>query len=113
MTIVFDLDNTICVTDEESPLSVRYTNCIVKPRIRDLINRLYKKGHTIYIDTARASSHKGIKGIYMRWFITRLTKKQLKEWNISYHKLRVGVKLPADLYIDDKSIHPKVFESGK
>ena len=113
MTIVFDLDNTICVTNEELPLAERYVDCTVKPQIREFINRLYDKGHIICIDTARGSSYHGLKGIYMKRKIKKHTSKQLNEWGVKYHRLRVGTKIPADLYIDDKSIHPKVFDGTK
>ena len=92
----FDIDNTICLTNGND-----YGNSKpIKKRI-DLINKLYYQGNTILIDTARGSVTK------IDWY--DMTKKQLCEWDVKYHLLRVGVKLNADFYIDDKGINDKFF----
>lgn len=86
----FDLDGTLCTTvsngkyEEADPLY---------DRIAD-VNKLYDSGHTIIIDTARGSET-GID-----WY--EVTTDQLSVWGVKYHKLRVGVKIAADYYIDDK-----------
>lgn len=110
MTICFDLDNTLCKTDETLPIPYRYEKSTVKPIMRDVVKRLYSKGHTIIIDTARSSGCTGINKYWRRYKMKRLTKKQLKDWDIPYHTVRVGIKFPADIYVDDKSIQPTVFE---
>jgi len=111
MTVCFDLDGTICHTDETLPIPERYYQSTVEPVIRDVIQRMYQRGHTIIIDTARASSATGLNKYWKRYRMKLVTMKQLKEWKVPYHRLRVGVKFPADLYIDDKATTPGVFEN--
>jgi len=111
MIVCFDLDNTICSTDEDLPIPERYIKSTVKPHMRDVVQRMYTRGHTIIIDTARSSGYTGINKYWKRLVMRRLTRKQLNELNVPYHTLRVGTKFPADLYIDDKSITPAIFET--
>ena len=90
MTYVFDLDGTLCTSVEGD----HYTDA--KPfmdRI-NIVNKLYDEGHIIKIDTARGSTT-GIDWAY-------ITEKQLKNWGVKYSELRCGVKMFADIYIDDK-----------
>lgn len=91
MIYCFDLDGTLCTNTEgdyesASPFFYRI----------DVVNKLYDDGHTIVIETARGSST-GID-----W--NEVTKKQLESWGVKYHKLRVGIKIHADIFIDDKSV---------
>lgn len=97
MTYCFDLDGTLCTNtegkyDEAKPFLDRIS----------VVNNLYELGNTILIDTARGSTTK------IDWY--ELTKEQLSNWGVKYHKLRVGVKLTADLYVDDKSINENFFK---
>lgn len=95
MIYCFDLDGTLCSQEND------YNECIpFLDRIQE-VNRLYDEGHTIIIDTARGSKT----GI--NW--NKLTKKQLDEWQIPYHKLRIGKKFFADIYVDDKALSDKEF----
>ena len=95
-TYCFDLDNTLCHTMEgDYEESVPYY-----PRINK-VNKLYDSGNRIVIDTARGS----VTGI--DWFM--ITKDQLDRWGLKYHALRVGTKMAADFYIDDKAISDKEF----
>ena len=95
MRISFDLDNTLCRTQDGD-----YKKSLpVKCRI-DIVNKLAKDNYII-IDTARGSM------TGKKW--TRLTKKQLKEWGVTYDELRVGKKVYADIYIDDKAINSNDF----
>jgi hypothetical protein len=89
MKYCFDLDNTLCLTNNGD-----YENS--KPHYEriNIVNSLYKDGNIIYIDSARGSTTK------IDWL--DLTKKQLESWGLKYHFLRVGVKFDADLFIDDK-----------
>ena len=104
-TIVFDLDGTLCITE-----GLDYKNA--KPflnRIKYINTQYYEKGYTIIVDTARASScsgkfYKGKKDKKRYKEIKKLTKQQLKDWGLKYHKLRVGHKIPANRYVDDKAI---------
>lgn len=96
MIYCFDLDGTLC-TNTNGNYSFAKP---FKKRIRE-VNKLYNDGNTIIIDTARGSTTK------IDWL--SLTEKQLKEWGVLYHSLRVGVKLHADIFIDDKGISDKIF----
>lgn len=109
-TICFDLDGTICHTDETLPIPERYYKSTIKPHMRDVVNRFYKRGYNIIIDTARTSSATGLTKYMYRWKIKRLTQRQLHEWSVPYHELRVGTKPAADIYIDDKSVPVHFFE---
>jgi trehalose-6-phosphatase len=95
-TYCFDLDGTLCTnTEGDYESALPYTERI------SIVNDLYEKGNTIIIETARGSKT-GID-----W--NQITKNQLNKWGISYHKLRAGVKIAADIYIDDKGINDKSF----
>lgn len=111
-TICFDFDGTICDTDETQPVPGRYYTSTPKARIVDIVKRFYNKGYTVVIDTARGSSATGLTKYYKRWKLKKLTQTQLKRWGVPYHKLRVGTKIAADLYIDDKSLPVSIFEKG-
>lgn len=110
-TICFDFDGTICDTDETIPVPDRYYTSEPKPRIIEMVKRFYNKGYTVIIDTARGSTASGWTKYYKRWKLKQLTQDQLKRWGVPYHKLRVGTKIAADLYIDDKSLPVSIFES--
>jgi hypothetical protein len=90
--ICFDLDGTLCDT-----IGADYENAIPKLDRINSVNELYDSGVIIFIDTARGSVTK------TDWY--ELTKSQLEEWGVKYHELRTGVKLNADLYVDDKGIN--------
>jgi len=93
MRFCFDLDGTLCATPGE-----RYDRAIpLADRIK-MVNSLHDNGHHITIDTARGS------GNGRDW--TAITAAQLDRWGVRYHVLRCGVKVPADVYVDDRSIHP-------
>ena len=74
--------------------SIPYTNRIKK------INDLYRSGHTIIYWTARGTST-GID-----WEL--LTKRQLFDWGVMYHEVRLG-KPSYDVWIDDKAFNDKHF----
>ena len=93
MTYCFDLDGTLCSHEEDYAQAKPFEKRI------DIVNNLYRDGHIIVIDTARGSTT-GID-----WF--DITESQLKRWGVSYHTLRVGSKIGADVYIDDKAINDK------
>ena len=95
-TYCFDLDGTLCSI---SP-TLNYEKAEpFEYRIKE-VNNLYDAGHTVIIDTARGSE------TGKNWWL--ITRKQLDLWGLKYHRLRVGRKIAADYYIDDRSI-----ESGK
>ena len=96
MIYCFDLDGTICTnTDGNYNKAKPFYERIKK------INDLYNKQNTILIDTARGYTT-GID-----W--DELTKNQLSDWGVKYHSLRVGIKLNADIFIDDKGINDNDF----
>jgi|SRR3990172_2165642 len=105
MTYVFDLDETICQSDYPNNLDLMdkyYNSYPIKERIA-IINNLYNQGHEIIIDTARGCK------IGVTDELRDLTVKQLKDWGVKYHLLRIGIKYPGDFYIDDKAISDKDF----
>jgi capsule biosynthesis phosphatase len=103
MTYVFDLDNTLCITNESD-----YLRCVPIPDRIKKVNKLYEDGNTIIIYTARgmgSSNNNQIQAINKYYSITET---QLKNWNIKYTHLMLG-KPAADLYIDDKGINDNEF----
>jgi len=96
MIYCFDLDGTICTnTEGDYHLAIP-----LEDRIK-IINSLYDEGHKILIDSARGST------TGKDWY--ELTENQLKNWGVKYNSLRLGIKLNADCFIDDKGISDKVF----
>ena len=97
--ICIDIDGVICKTIGNNYLKSKP----IKKNI-DYINNLYKKGHYIKIFTARFMGRnndvqkKAVKSGY------KLTKLQLKKWNLNYHKLIMG-KPSYDYFIDDKAFN--------
>lgn len=96
LTYCFDIDGTLC--DQVGP------DYFLAPPFRsriEKVNSLFDEGHRIVLFTARGSKS-GID-----WRDATIT--QLKEWGVRYHELILG-KPHADIYIDDKSIHPDYFD---
>jgi glycerol-3-phosphate cytidylyltransferase len=92
MIYCFDLDGTICSSVENS----EYYHSSPDKIVVDEINRLYDAGHEIIIMTARGS----VSGIDHY----DLTEDQLRKWNIKHHKLLMGIKPHAHIFIDDKGL---------
>jgi len=94
MIIYIDIDETICYHPNESPNVARdYT--LAEPIVENIkkANDLYDAGHTIVYWTARGA----VSGI--DW--TDVTTKQLSQWGVRYHDLKLD-KPYYDLFIDDK-----------
>ena len=95
--ICFDLDNTLCKTTKNN----YHKSTPIKKNII-ILNKLYDSGYVIKIFTSRfmgrskENSSKANKKGY------NLTVRQLKKWNIKYHKLIMG-KPSYDLIVDDKA----------
>lgn len=95
MTYFVDIDGTICNnTDGKYDEAVPYKKRIEK------INRLYDEGHTIIFWTARGATT-GID-----W--AELTQRQLNEWGVKHHELKMG-KPYYDLFIDDRNINAEEY----
>ena len=96
-TICFDLDNTLCITKKNYYRKSKP----IKKNI-NLVNNLYDNGYIIKIFTARfmGRSNENQTKAKQRGF--EMTKKQLKSWNLKYHKLIFG-KPVYDIIIDDKA----------
>lgn len=90
-TFVFDIDGVVAFLSPEN------NYVLAKPNIEIInkINDLYNAGHTIILFTARGSKT-GID-----WAAT--TEKQMREWGVRFHELRLG-KPFADYYIDDRML---------
>lgn len=98
----FDLDNTLVTF----PSKIRDYNT-VKPIPRNIkfLNYLHSLGHYIIIFTARRMrTHNGNISRVIK-DIKQITIRQLKKFDIKYHKLIFG-KPYAHYYIDDLSINP-------
>lgn len=91
MNIYVDIDNTICKTN-----SLDYSKSIPIKKNIEKVNKLYNEKNTIIMWTARGSLTN------KNWF--DLTYKQLKEWGVLFHELRMG-KPAYDLLIDDKALN--------
>jgi hydroxymethylpyrimidine pyrophosphatase-like HAD family hydrolase len=91
MTYVFDIDQTILQSDfyGENYTVLKWNKQLIK-----IINKLYKEGNTIIIQTAR------------HWDKYQQTVDQLKR--VKYHSLVMG-NIPADYYINDKGLSPEDF----
>ena len=92
MRYCFDIDGTICSTNCEYKDSVPYQEVI------DWINKKYDEGHSITLFTSRGTSSG------LDWF--EFTEKQVNDWGIKYHELKLG-KPAYDLFIDDRAINNK------
>lgn len=96
MKYCFDLDGTLCSnTNGEYKAAIPFYDRIA------IVNHLYEDGNFIYIDSARGSTT----GI--NWY--DFTISQLNSWGLKYHNLRTGVKIDADLFVDDKAIKDNLF----
>lgn len=91
----FDLDGTLCTKVKDYSMAEPIIERI------NFVNQLYDAGNIIIVDTARGSLTQ------IDWYA--ITKQQLEDWGLKYHQLRVGLKLDADYYIDDKGINDKIF----
>ena len=90
MKYVIDIDGTICSQEADYEKAEP-----IKKRI-EYFNSLYNFGNEIIYFTARGTDTE------ISW--ESVTKKQLKDWGVLYHKLLFG-KPSADIYIDDKAIN--------
>lgn len=99
MEIYIDIDNTICYTEGTDYPSAQPIWANI-----ERANKLYDEGHRIVYWSARGMKS----GINWR----ELTERQLKEWGVKYHELRLD-KPPYDVFIDDKTINTFDWERGQ
>ena len=92
MIIYVDIDQTICDGDKSDGYS--YEKSIPIPENIAKVNALYDAGHVIVYWTARGSK------TGLDW--THVTERQLKEWGVKYHQLKMG-KPYYDIILDDKA----------
>jgi len=103
MTYVFDIDNTLCYTNDSN-----YENSMpIKERIAK-VNTLYDKGHTILLQTARGMGRSGNSQAYAYEAFYNFTKQQVTDWGIKHHGLFLG-KAAGDIYVDDKGCKDEDF----
>jgi histidinol phosphatase-like enzyme len=95
----FDIDGVICNTKK----NYYHSSKPIKKAIRK-INEIYSKGNIVIIFTARfmGRSNENINRAKKRGY--QLTYKQLKSWNLKFHKLIFG-KPSFNYIVDDKSIN--------
>jgi len=103
-TYVFDLDHTLC--DTKKDVNGRWLYFEASPFIERIekVNKLWKEGNKIIIETARGCDSKI--NYYEKTF------DQLRSWGLKFHQLRTGVKFSADYYIDDKAVNSEDFFNG-
>tara|TARA_B100001564_G_C20513369_1_gene611659 strand:- start:98 stop:442 length:345 start_codon:yes stop_codon:yes gene_type:complete len=99
--ICFDIDGVICKTKNNN-----YKGSKPLRKSINLINKLFDEGHTIIIFTARFMGRNKDRINLAKKQGFQMTKKQLQNWNVKYHKLIFG-KPSFDLIIDDKSYNFK------
>lgn len=94
-----DIDGTICTTVFED----NYQDAKPIKEHIDKINRLYDRGHRIIYWTARGSTTGKDWG--------SLTRFQLQEWGVKYHRVEFG-KPCYDVFICDKATTIENLEEG-
>lgn len=97
---VFDLDNTLCITQYVDGKPQYYSSVPIKDRIIK-VNKLFDDNNIIIIETARGTMSGN------DWFYFTLN--QLKDWGLKFDHLRTNTKYVADYYIDDKAINDNEF----
>jgi hypothetical protein len=103
--IAFDLDDVLCSRASDVGGRVnKFSTSKPNESMIDVVNQCYDSGAKVIIYTARGmTSFKGNPhDIYDNLY--ELTKAQLNNWGIKYHKLAMG-KLHYDVLIDDKAIN--------
>ena len=106
-TICFDLDNTLCRTVK----NYYHRSKPIKKNI-NLVTDLFSQGYYIKIFTARFMGRSNENQLKAKKKGLKLTKQQLKNWNVHYHELIMG-KPSYDLIIDDKAFGYDIKWSSK
>ena len=103
--VAVDIDETLCTNVTAITKISDYDNAKPNIEIITLINKLYKKNY-IVLYTARGKLITKNKP-NLKKKLRRITLKQLKNWNVKYHKLNMN-KIFFDFIVDDKSINPSI-----
>jgi len=94
MIIYIDIDDTIC----RLKIAGNYESAYPIDGAINKVNKLYEEGNHIVFWTARGT----VSGI--DW--EPLTNRQLREWGVNFHELKMG-KPAYDVFIDDKNVNSK------
>jgi FkbM family methyltransferase len=98
---LFDLDNTLCITEKKEDGNWDYLNAKpIQDRI-DCVNKLFDDGNKVIIETARGCVSK------RNWY--EETYQQLISFGLRFNELRTGVKYNFDYSIDDKGYNSEDF----
>ena len=100
--IAFDLDDVLCIRDSNEGDLEKYLSCKPIQKMIDICNKCYYSGYEIIIYTARGMTSQTGDPSKVYHYLYELTKKQLSDWEVKYHKLVMG-KQHYDLLIDDKA----------
>jgi hypothetical protein len=92
----FDIDGVICTTYKRD-----YIKAKPKKKVITLINNLFKKNYII-IFTARYMGRNNDNPIKASQQGYKKTYKQLINWGLKFHELRLG-KPSYDVFVDDKN----------
>ena len=105
--IIIDIDDTLCIVKNRD-----FINAIPIQEVIDKVNEYYDSGYEIIISTARGQkSCKTPEQMQEKYY--KITKEWLDKHNVKYHKLEIGYKQNADMYVDDKAIKPEKFVKKK
>lgn len=99
-TICFDIDGVICNQVKDG----KYENAKPYKKNINLINKLYKKKYKIILFTSRYMGRTKGNVKLVNKIGYKFTHKQLKNWNLKFHKLIMG-KPSYDIIVDDKSFN--------
>jgi len=97
-TYCFDIDGTLCTNPKNGKF---YEEAQPRQDRIAKVNDLYDRGHIVIIESARGSDSG------KNWL--SFTIDQLRKWGVKYHAIRVGHKMSADIYIDDRAQPPHEF----
>ena len=103
MTYVFDIDNTLCYTNNSD-----YESSTPREDRIKKVNTLYDEGHTILLQTARGMGRSDNSQEFAIETFYDFTKQQVTGWGIKHHSLFLG-KAAGDIYVDDKGCKDQDF----
>ena len=93
------MDNVVCTTDSKR----NYKKSKPKKKIINFINKLFEtQKYEIKIFTARGLGKYNSNKTLVKKNYYSLTKNQLKNWGLKYHKL-IMFKTSYDIFVDDKA----------